>query len=114
MSEFEPEDEVVDPARLDPIVLEVLDQYAADLGKQLNIPSDWVYRPTGWMRNDFYDMLIDIIGDDNMKFVSSSTRRFKEDKQMYTRASLFVSPAGIKNISTYLSLQKEDGDEQPS
>lgn len=83
------------PQRFD----EPFDQYINDMQERMNVPSDWEYRPIPWMRNDFFDKLMDIIGDDNMRFLSSITRRI--DGDMCTRASIFVSPQGIDNIRKY-------------
>jgi hypothetical protein len=48
------------------------------------------------MINEYYDELLDAIGDDNMSFVSQSTRKIKGKE--HTRGSVFVSPEGMANI----------------
>jgi hypothetical protein len=89
--------------------VDCMNGYEDALREWLCIPREMSYRPIGWMRNDLYDMLIDIIGDENIRFVSQMSRRFKEDdNRMYTRATLFVAPAGIVNISNYLSMTDKD------
>jgi hypothetical protein len=80
------------------------EQYVDDLAHHLNIPEGWVYRPIPFMRNDFFDKMINIIGDDNMRFMASMTKRI--DGDMCTRASIFVSPQGMERIATYNKLRE--------
>ncbi len=60
------------------------------------VARDWhVYRISP-LRNDLYDMLIDVIGDENFAFVSSATNRIGGD--LYTSATIYISPQGAANI----------------
>lgn len=83
------------------------EQYVDDMKDKLNVPSDWVYRPVGWMRNDFFDQFVDLVGDENMRFLSQMTRRI--DGDMCTRASVYISPAGMDNIRAY-NRSKDEAD----
>ncbi len=83
--------------------MSIIDPYANMLRESMNIPEGYEYRPIGWMRKDFYEKMVAIIGDDNLIFVARSERTWPSDPlSIFVRASVFVNKLGIRNITTYL------------
>lgn len=93
-----------------PEIAEVMAQaheiYTNGLRDQMLKPDqqDWVYRDIPWTTVDMWVLLIDAIGEPNIRMVSGSERTGK-DGVAARRASVFISPTGIENLTAWAKAQ---------
>lgn len=90
------------------IIAELQDAYDESLRIMANVPDTWIYRDISWMREDLYDMFIDVVGEDNIEYLTTLKRVFNEDQKTYVRTTMFISPHGMINIETFMSIKSEE------
>jgi hypothetical protein len=69
--------------------------YEQGMREALNIPDDWRYMSSR-LTNEDYDILINTLGKENVKFISGSNHNGN------IRFSIFVGPEGIQNAKNWL------------
>lgn len=57
---------------------------------------DWVYRDIPWITDEFFHELIDIVGEDNIRIISGSTRSINGVTSR--RCSCMLSPEAIERL----------------
>ena len=70
----------------------VLEEHYQDL---YNLP-DWQYRELPFMLFEYWQKLVDTIGENNLLIVSGTI--MQENNKSFRRASVMISPEGMKNI----------------
>ena len=68
---------------------------------QMNLTNDWCMRDLPWMKAEYFQQLVDIIGTENMQIVSGTKKEAGavdgEGRKM-VRATIFVNKQGRENI----------------
>ena len=70
---------------------------------------DWVYRDIGWMKQEYWDRLIEALGEDNIKIIAASTRDDWGDS-VFCRGQLLISPEGVQNSIAFADEIKNEID----
>jgi hypothetical protein len=74
-----------------------------------NIPEHWQFRRFLFMPTKVHDALLDIIGEENYKFISEATRytgRLALSSEPKTTSTLFISPLGLGRLRRYYEENK--------
>lgn len=66
----------------------------------------WLYRDTPPMLAVFWDQLLDIIGEGNYRFLTTTERTYKGDDRLFTRGQMFISPDGIERMKAHVAKAK--------
>ncbi len=70
----------------------------ADFG--IDGTEDWIYKDISWMTKEYMIKFVDIIGKENLHWISGASRN-SEDGTVFMRGSVLVSPQGIENAKEY-------------
>jgi hypothetical protein len=62
---------------------------------------DWSFREIPWTSDHLFQEFVSVIGDDNIRFMTISSR--KQDDLVFTRASALISPDGMENLKQFIS-----------
>ena len=76
---------------------EMVDYALAEMG----LPSDWQYRDMPRTTKENYDMVFDLIGEENYKIMTQAKYPHKTEGSVY-RSQFFISPQGIENLKNSL------------
>jgi hypothetical protein len=61
--------------------------------------SDWVYRDLPRMKEEFFDLFLNIVGNENISWLTQA--EYQEDGYRSRRGQLLVSPEGIERARAY-------------
>lgn len=75
-----------------------LEATGADIG--FTKEHDWVYRDLPNMLPEFMDKFIDIVGEENIRWITFAERTWRGEETTQ-RGQLLVSPEGLKRIKAY-------------
>lgn len=80
----------------------------SELRESLGLDKSWVMRDLPWMRQKYYEQLMDAIGENNFRFVSGSSRTLSAvgGNTAMIRATLFVNQQGLANIRAFAETLK--------
>lgn len=70
------------------------------LRESLGLDKSWTYRDLPWMKTEYYEQMMDAIGEDNFRFVSGSSRVMGAvgGKTQMIRVTLFINEQGLANL----------------
>jgi hypothetical protein len=75
--------------------------YEESLRRQCNVPDDWSYVSLPFMGVEFFQEMVEIVGEENMRMVSGI------QANNLVRASLFVSPDGHQRLTNFVESQEQ-------
>jgi hypothetical protein len=76
----------------------------------------WEYRDTPPMLPEYWKMLMNKLGEENVRRLTYVERTYKDDDRLYVRGQMFISPKGLENLKAWLVERKSSNDTkgQPS
>lgn len=68
------------------------------LRETFNLDDSWSYRDINWIREDYMQHLLNVMGEENYRMVAGSRRKFDDDDFIYVRGQFMISSQAIENI----------------
>lgn len=84
---------------IDTAVAEFRQMESEAFAEQLNLPG-WEYRDLPNMAVEYMDQFKDMVGDDNVRWITFAERRWP-DNTVTQRGQVMISPDGMRRIREY-------------
>lgn len=81
-------------------MLEAMDKAHAGLAESMGKPG-WTYRDIRWLTIDLWTQLVELTGEDNIRFIAGSER--VTDNGTMRRGQVLISPEGMRRIREHPS-----------
>ncbi len=95
---------MADEASLPEFTIPNLDGIWDDLAEKMGLKGH-VYRDIPRLNDEAYEMLVNLVGDENITWLAQ-TRGTDKEGTKYTRGQCFISPAGIERMKAHVATQQ--------